>query len=328
MEFRTVIEPVGSAAKISYQTPVMLTGSCFAGEMGDMLAKGRMNVLVNPFGVLYNPASVARQFELLMSGYTFSGEDLRIHDGKYLSFDHGTAFSGRDASKVADHINFVSEEAGKFLAKAGFLFITFGTARVFRWKETGRIVSNCHKIPQSEFIRELLSIEAVSGIWINLLKKLKDFNPGIEVVFTVSPVRHWKDGAHGNQVSKAVLLLAIEEIVNAIEYASYFPSYEFLLDDLRDYRFYAPDMLHPSGLASDYIGSHFRETYFDSKTRQAYNDISGVILARKHRIEGSDKNDLNRFYRIMLSKIGRLEEKYPFADLSGDRNYFEELAGK
>lgn len=327
MKFRTVIEPVASATKISYKTSVMLTGSCFACEMGDMLAEGRMNVLVNPFGVLYNPASVARQFELLMSGYKFSKDDLNLHDGKYLSFDHGTAFSGKDPGKVTAYINSVSEEAGKFLAKAGILFITFGTARVFRWKETGRIVSNCHKIPQSDFMRELLNIETVAEIWINLLRKLKDFNPGIKVVFTVSPVRHWKDGPHGNQISKAVLLLAIEEIVNGIDYAGYFPSYELLLDDLRDYRFYADDMLHPSALAADYIGSYLRETYFDSKTLQAYKEIRGVALARKHRIEGSESHDLNSFSRIMLSKIGRLEEKYPFADLSGDRNYFEKLEG-
>ena len=327
MDFRTVIEPVASDTKISYESAVMLTGSCFAGEMGDMLAAGRMNVLVNPFGVLYNPASVARQFELLISGYRFSNSDLNLHSGKYLSLDHGTVFSGTDPGKVTEHINSVSEAAGKFLAAADFLFITFGTARVFRWKETGKIVSNCHKIPQSAFIRELLNIEAVAEIWINLLRKLKDFNPGIKVVFTVSPVRHWKDGAHGNQVSKAVLLLAIEEIVNAVDYAGYFPSYELLLDDLRDYRFYASDMLHPSALAADYIGSYFRETYFDNKTLQAYTDIRGVTIARKHRIEGSENHDLNSFSRIMLNKIDRLVEKYPFANLSDDRNYFEKLAG-
>ncbi|MCA1756076.1 MAG: GSCFA domain-containing protein, partial [Bacteroidales bacterium] len=309
----------------TYETPVMFTGSCFAAEMGEMLSGGRMKTLVNPFGVLYNPASVARQFEALMSGYTFSKEDLICHNGKYLSLDHGTGFSNRDPVSVLDQINMKTKMAAEFLGDAGFLFITFGTARVFRWNKTGRIVSNCHKIAPDNFTRELLSVEAVAESWISLLKKLKEFNPGINVIFTVSPVRHWKDGAHGNQVSKAVLLLAIEKIIEAIDFAGYFPSYELLLDDLRDYRFYSADMLHPTTLAADYIGAFFRETFFDIKTIQIFREVSSIALAGKHRTAGMDTDDIAGFSRIMLGKISILQEKYPFVNLSGDRNYFESL---
>lgn len=328
MDLRTVINPVASEERISYKTPVMFTGSCFAGEMGEMLSEGRMKILVNPFGVLYNPASVARQFEILMSGYTFSKEDLICHNGKYLSLDHGTGFSHRDPGSVVDHINMKSKMAAEFLENAGFLFITFGTARVFRWNKTGRIVSNCHKISPGNFTRELLSVETVAESWISLLKKFKDFNPGIRVIFTVSPVRHWKDGAHGNQVSKAVLLLAIEKIIETIDFAGYFPSYELLLDDLRDYRFYSDDMLHPSTMAADYIGAFFRETFFDGKTKQIYREVSSISLAGKHRTAGMDNLDIVDFSGIMLGKIRRLEEKYPFVNLTGDREYFESLATK
>jgi hypothetical protein len=325
MELRTVINPIAAEERITYQTPVMFTGSCFAGEMGEMLTEGRMKVLVNPSGVLYNPVSVARQFEVLVSQYKYCIDDLISYQGRYISFDHGTAFSDRNPDKVLGRINSTVSEAGKFLKSSGFLFVTFGTARVFRWIKTGGVVSNCHKIPQNEFTREIISVEDIAENWILLLKRLKEFNPGIRVIFTVSPVRHWKDGAHGNQVSKSVLLLAIEKIIEAIDFAGYFPSYELLLDDLRDYRFYSADMLHPSKLATDYIGAFFRETYFDGKTKQTYREVSSVALAGKHRTAGIDKQDLIDFSGIMLGKISRLEEKYPFIDLSADRGYFESL---
>lgn len=325
MDLRTVIDPVPSKERITYKTPVMFTGSCFAAEMGAMLSEGRMKILVNPFGVLYNPASVARQFEILTSGYTYSKQDLICHNGKYLSLDHGTGFSDRDPGSVVDKVNMNSGKAAEFLGNTGFLFITFGTARVFRWNKTGRIVSNCHKIPPDNFTRELLSVDSIAESWISLLTRLKHFNPGIRVIFTVSPVRHWKDGAHGNQISKAVLLLAIEKIIEAVDYAGYFPSYELLLDDLRDYRFYSADMLHPSTLAADYIGAFFRKTFFDSRTIQIYREISSVALAGKHRTAGMGSQDIMDFSRIMLGKISMLEEKYPFVNLSGDRDYFESL---
>lgn len=325
MQLRTVINPETSQDRISYDTPVMFTGSCFAGEMGEMLADGRMKVMVNPSGVLYNPVSVARQFEVLTSQYIYGHDDLISYQGRYISFDHGTAFSDRDPEKVLEKINSSAAEAGEFLRHAGFLFVTFGTARVFRWEKRGRIVSNCHKIPQKEFSRELISVEDIAENWILLLKRLKDFNPGIRVIFTVSPVRHWKDGAHGNQVSKAVLLLAIERIIESVGFAGYFPSYELLLDDLRDYRFYAADMLHPSKPATDYIGEFFRETFFDSKTRQIYREVSSVALAGKHRTAGMDNQDLAEFSTIMIGKISQLEKKYPFVDLSADRDYFQSL---
>lgn len=325
MQLRTVINTEPAQERISYETPVMFTGSCFAGEMGEMLTAGRMKVMVNPSGVLYNPVSVARQFEVLVSQYRYSLDDLISYQGRYISFDHGTAFSDRSPERVLEKINNTVAEAGEFLKSAGFLFVTFGTARVFRWIKTGRIVSNCHKIPQKEFDREIISVEDIAENWIVLLKRLRDFNPGIRVIFTVSPVRHWKDGAHGNQVSKSVLMLAIEKIIDAIGFAGYFPSYELLLDDLRDYRFYSADMLHPSTVATDYIGEFFRDTYFDNKTRQIYGEVSSIALAGKHRTAGMDKQDLTDFSGIMLGKISRLEDKYPFVDLSADRDYFQAL---
>jgi hypothetical protein len=325
MKFRTEIEAKSGKYEIDYNSPVMLIGSCFASEIGTYFSNAKMDVMVNPFGMLYNPASVAHGIKLITEGRHFTKDDLHYFNNKYLSFYHGTGFSSPDRQKALDGINEKFDEAGSFLQGAEYLFITFGTARVYRWKKNGKIVSNCHKMNDSEFERELLSVDVISKLWSSLIKDLRLFNKKLKIIFTVSPVRHWKDGAHGNQVSKSVLVLAIEDLLSNDPLLGYFPSYELLLDDLRDYRFYNQDMLHPSPDAVKYIWNKFRDTYFSDSTVQAYDEIEKVVNATRHRFISDNKEEIKDFCNNMLTRITTLSNKYSFLSFSSEVNHFNNI---
>jgi hypothetical protein len=325
MELRTVIKSDPSPYRISYKDPAIFIGSCFAASIGKKFETGHMPVMINPSGTVYNPVSVCNTLDTITSGRTYKISDLYNYKGTWLSFNHFTDFSSEDPEKVLDKINRKSEEAGKFIENARFLFITFGTARVYRWKHTGKIVSNCHKIPASEFTNELLSVRAIVSLWKNQLERLNSLFPDLKVVFTVSPVRHWKDGAHGNQVSKSVLFLAVEELMSHPSKPGYFPAYELLIDDLRDYRFYEDDMLHPSAVAIDYIWDAFSECYFDAKTKKLWLEISAITKAMLHKIQSASGIEISKFATSMLAKTEALESREKAINLEKEKAYFKNL---
>jgi hypothetical protein len=303
----------------------MLLGSCFAAEIGARFREGRMPVMVNPFGVLYNPESVAESIRLAIDGTQFVESDLDYYNKRYLSFYHGTSFSGSELSSVLSGVNRSLAEMSEFLKQTRVLSVTFGTAWIYKWKQTGRVVSNCHKIPSSNFSRSLLSPENISHVWKELLEKLRTFNPELELVFTVSPVRHLKDGFHENQVSKSVLHLAIKDLMETDARTGYFPSYEIVLDELRDYRFYADDMIHPSAMAVDYIWEKFTGCYFAEETLDIFKKVSSVDRARSHRFMTDNESERSSFRQTMLSKISKLSADYPFIDFRDDIEYFKSI---
>jgi len=325
MELRTIVKADPSSDRITYDDPVIFIGSCFAASMGKQLENGRMPVMINPSGTVYNPVSVCNTLDTITSGRKYMITDLHNSKGTWLSFNHYTDFSSDDPQNVLDRINNRSEEAGKFITDARFLFVTFGTSRVYRWKESGKIVSNCHKIPASEFKNEILSVSEVVILWKNQLDRLRSLYPGLKVIFTISPVRHWKDGAHGNQVSKSVLFLAIEELLNHPSKPGYFPAYEIVMDDLRDYRFYGDDMLHPSASAIDYIWNTFSDCYLDSITKKLWMEISSITRAMEHKIQSPSKSEISRFAKNMLTKIEAVEKKQQAIRLDRERAYFSAL---
>jgi hypothetical protein len=218
--------------------------------------------------------------------------------------------------------------ARKFIAGARFLFVTFGTARVYRWKQTGEIVSNCHKIPAAYFSHELLKVRDIVSSWNKLLNILKSQNPDIKVTFTISPVRHWKDGAHGNQVSKSILFLAVEELLNHPSKPAYFPAYELVMDDLRDYRFYDNDMLHPSSTAVDYIWKAFSDCYFDVRTRELWKEVSGISKAVSHKIQSDSNGEIKKFAETILLRINKISKNNPSLNLNKEKRYFLNLLKK
>ncbi len=271
MQFRTPIDIPHTQHELSYNDHFLLLGSCFSDSIAQKLAEHAFRVSANPFGTLYNPLSIARMIEVLTDNYQLSIINYQFSAGLYHSFLHHGRFSHADR-EVFEHNITESIRAGQqAIQNATTLIITFGTAWVY--ERNGEVVSNCHKLPDKEFTRRRLTVKEIVSVWQPIVEKFAA--QGKRLIFTVSPIRHKRDGFHENQLSKSTLLLAIETlqhlslpIKEASKEAEYFPSYEIVLDELRDYRFFAEDMLHPSPIAVDYIWQRFTETYFSPATRE------------------------------------------------------------
>ena len=325
MKFRTVINLDPAQRIITYKDNVLLIGSCFASYIGEQLQIRKMPVMINPAGTVYNPISVLNTLNALISLKTTTVEELHYNNGDWFSFNHYTDFSSDDKVLLLNKINENNLRAGNFFRNARFLFITFGTARVYRLKETGKIVANCHKLPASKFDNELLNTDEIVKVWMELLDNISAFNPGLKIIFTISPVRHWKDGAHGNQVSKAILFLAIEELMKHKSGPSYFPAYEIQMDDLRDYRYYDDDMLHPSSSAIEYIWEKFSSVYFDRGTAELQSEVLKITRALSHRFITDSPKKKRTFAEIMLGQISEIESRTSQIDFSAEKNYFRSL---
>jgi hypothetical protein len=310
--YRTIIEPKASEYKIGYETPILFMGSCFTENIGDKMGDLKFPVLINPFGVLYNPASVRSGLEILLDKRDFNEKDLHFHNERWFSFYHDTEFSNVDKDTCLNKINSSVNDARKHLRDAKYLVITFGTAWTYNYLKTGNVVSNCHKIPAKEFERVRLGVEDIFVQWAKLINRIEDLNPDLKIIFTVSPVRHWKDGAVQNQLSKSTLILAINQLKRIFDNVEYFPAYEIMMDDLRDYRFYADDMLHPSKVGVDYIWDHFQKTYFETKTRSIIEEVNKVVLAENHRPFNSESESYRRFIENTENSKKELQSKYPF----------------
>jgi len=312
MTLRTTFNIEPSSEKISYFTPVLFTGSCFALETGRRMEEVKMKVLINPFGTVYNPVSAGNTLDIIMERRLFGIEDLLRYDNLYHSFYHNTEFSSDNPDLSLEKINKSIIEAHDFLKEASFLFITFGTAWVYRLKENGMIVSNCHKLPSYYFIEELLTVKTIYEFWMPLLDRLKNFNSRLKTIFTVSPVRYLKEGAHGNQVSKSVLFLAIENLLSHPSSPYYFPAYELVMDDLRDYRFYDEDMIHPSAFAIKYIWKKFSDTYFSEITQKIVQRVEQLLNDFKHKPMHPESEEYKEFLLHIQHRKEQLLSDFPF----------------
>lgn len=303
----------------SYEDTIVLLGSCFAENMGKKLEENKFRVDINPFGTLYNPASVKEALNRLLQPEAFTASDLFYREGAYHSFAHHSRFSSTSEKECLDRINTRLFSSAKNLLKANRLIITLGTAFVYKLRSTGKIVSNCHKMPEKMFCRERLTVQEIVENWQKILAALWKQNPELKILFTVSPIRHWKDGAHGNQLSKATLLLSVEALQQLYpEQIAYFPAYEIMMDELRDYRFYADDMLHPSPLAIDCIWNRFVESSLTKETQEllkAWNEIQKAI---RHKPFQPESEAYKRFISQTLLKMERINEKFPFFDLTNE----------
>lgn len=319
MELLTKVAVQAPTQKPEHHHPVMFLGSCFATSIGERFVKYKFPSLVNPFGVVYNPVSVANALNLLMSDEPLPDNALFEYDGLWHSFYHHSSFSSKSREACLEKIENERNYASGFLKSAEWLFITFGTSWVFEHQQSSLIVSNCHKIPASEFTRFRLNSDEIVAQYKELLVKLSVFNPALKVVFTVSPVRHWKDGAHGNQLSKAVLLLAVEQLCEWFSSASYFPSYEIVMDELRDYRFYAPDMLHMGEQAIEYIWHRFSEKWFSRDTQNTLKKVEEVLRAVEHKPFNPDSETYVLFLENLMKKINDLENRYTYLDFYAEK---------
>jgi hypothetical protein len=315
-DFRTIIDLNPSSFQISHKSKILFAGSCFTDNIGQRMKELSFRVKINPFGVVYNPLSLLNSLGILLDGDEFTGEDLEFRNELWFSWDHHSSFSNPDKEDSLKQINQEIKISSKQLRKADFLLVTFGTSWVYRLKKNGEIVSNCHKVPEKEFDRMLLSADDIANSWKAFIPELLKKNKDLKIIFTISPVRHWKDGAHGNQLSKASLLLAIDELCSAFpENTEYFPAYEILLDELRDYRFYADDLLHPNSQAIDYIWKQFEKVYFGKQTIEINKEIRKLIQARNHRVYNENTDAHKKFLKKISKDTQQLAKKYPFLDL-------------
>jgi len=326
MKFRTEVEIPEFKKKLSYRQQSLMVGSCFAENIGVYLRERGLPVIVNPFGILYNPFSIANCLEMLMIQKKFTADDLFCSNGLYNSFSHHSRFSGTGVDAVLEQMNFGASEASGYLKNGSHLFITFGTAWVFQYKQSGKVVSNCHKLPATNFNHNRLSVDQITDIWIPLIEQIKSLNPEIRLIFTVSPIRHLKDGAHANQISKSTLLLAIETLITFFgnELISYFPSYEIQLDELRDYRFYARDMAHPGEMALEYIREKFVKAILDSEAQVIINEFEKLIQALNHKPFNFNEPAYITFVQTQIGRIEQLQTKYPFIDFHPMLKKFDE----
>lgn len=316
MEFYTRIAIPRSSFTFTHEGLTMLLGSCFVENMGKNLEKNKFSIDLNPFGILYNPSSIANAIRHLIQPSEFTSKDLFLKEGIYHSFLHHSRFSSSSECECLERINKQINLSSQHLRTANRMIITFGTAWVYQFKETSQVVSNCHKLPDRLFTRKILSTQEIIDEWQVLLQQLWKLNPELKILFTVSPIRHWKDGAHGNQLSKATLLLAIDKLQQTYpEQISYFPSYEIMIDELRDYRFYADDLLHPSMQAIAYIWERFSESMFSSKTILLLKEWEELLKAVQHKPFQPNSEAYKRFLSQTLLKMEDFQKRYPFFDI-------------
>lgn len=317
IKLRTEVDLPPFKTKMGYRHHTVMMGSCFTENIGNWLQKLCFPVTVNPFGILYNPASVANSLNLLISGKVFSGQDLFFFNGLYNSFSHHSRFSHPDSQTALSMINAEARRAADDLTKCKHLFITLGTAWVFKHRTLGEVVSNCHKLPASTFERYRLSVNEIVALWTDKIDKLLVMNPDLHVIFTVSPIRHLKDGAHENQLSKSTLLLSVDAIISHYgnKVISYFPSYELLLDELRDYRFYAPDMTHLNETALEFIREKFAGSVIDAEALSISAELEKMLPALEHRPFNKNEPGYGIFIEKQLEKINNIQNKYPFVDM-------------
>lgn len=320
--FRTLVKIGPSRDKIRYTDGLLLLGSCFTGYIGSRLLELHFNAMVNPSGVLFNPSSIARTIRRIHAGELYHENELGFCRDLWFSFDHHTSFSHPDKATCLEMINREAGKAHLQLGQSRFLFVTFGTAWVFRLLETGKIVTNCHKRPASHFERILLSPEEIMLEYKELISELRQAHPDLQVIFTVSPVRHLGDGMQENQLSKSILILAANELASSMESCHYFPAYEIMMDDLRDYRFYEPDMVHPNQLAIGYIWKVFTGIFMDKETVTAAEEVDKLRKAFIHKPLHPEGKEYRLFCESQLKKLAGLKELYPFLDLSAEEARF------
>lgn len=284
IDFSTRIDIPATDISIDHTTGVMLFGSCFSENIGLKLMRYKFQVDVNPFGILYNPFSISSAIRRILSANSFSPSELIYHHELYHSLMHHGHFSAVDQQNCLHNISHRFENAVATIQQTDLFLVTFGSAYVYQLKESGEIVGNCHKLPADRFDRFRLSVEQIVEEWSEVISLLATLNPAAKLLFTVSPVRHWKEGAHENQLSKATLHLAIDALQKQYgRHVGYFPAYEVMMDELRDYRFYEEDMVHPSSLAIDHIWDFFSETYFSEETRRINKEWTPIMRALDHR---------------------------------------------
>ncbi|MBO7513653.1 MAG: GSCFA domain-containing protein [Fibrobacter sp.] len=324
MNFFTKIDIPVANFKIDYTSHLAFFGSCFADNISALFAERKFNVLANPFGTVYNPVSLASQIKAIADGKFFGEDDVFQDtrcDGLWHCWDAHSSLSGKTKEECIGKLNAAATQARDFLQKASVIFITLGSAFVYYLKNSGKPAANCHRQDPRQFERRLISVEEAAEAIQRIVALLRDMNRDARIVFTVSPIRHLGDGAHGNNLSKATVLLAIQKEIAA----EYFPSYEIVMDELRDYRFYSDDMIHLSRTAEEYIFERMVETYCNERTRGDIVAVEKFLKSANHRIVDVDSHATQEFKKKLASQAAELEKQIPGLDLAQEKDNCKKL---
>ena len=302
--FRTTFPIPPSSNKISLDSQILTVGSCFADVVGNQLRDNKLDILVNPFGTLFNPLSI---FKILSPSYTQADERLYVENQKmWFHYDFHSQFISNSKGNLEAQINQTLYAINSLLPTTNHLIITFGTAFIYRLINPQIYVANCHKMPNNLFEKELLSVKDICKGFAILYKELKEINPDLKIVLTVSPVRHTKDGIPENQVSKSILRAACHYLITDYENVAYFPSYEVMMDDLRDYRFYKPDLIHPNEVAEQYIFEQFAEAYFDDNLKDFIKEWASIQTSLNHRPFNEKSENHQAFLKKLLGDLMKI----------------------
>jgi hypothetical protein len=319
MKLRTELPAFKALFDINYQTPTLGIGSCFVENIGEKMKQRRFPFHQNPFGIVYNPLSMAAQLDILTTEKRFVESDLVEINGLYHSWLHHGCFSEETVEGTLNGINSAIDKARLFLQNTNRLFLTFGSATVYQLKETQKVVANCHKAPPPYFDRRRLSVEEIVAVFTPIFEQLSTQHVDLQIILTVSPIRHLRDGLIENNLSKATLLLAAAALAQKFPNVTYFPAYELVMDDLRDYRFFERDMMHPTEQAVDYIWDYFSHAYFSEETKNVMREVEKINAMQAHRpINGADTEGVKKFQQALSLKVKELEMRFSFLQLSTD----------
>ncbi|WP_338408762.1 GSCFA domain-containing protein [uncultured Flavobacterium sp.] len=315
MNFTTKIPISKTNFPIDYSSKIVSLGSCFAVNMAEKFDYFKFQNSCNPFGILFHPLAIEKLIKFAVSGNQFTEQDVFFYNESWHCFDVHSDLSNSSKEELITHLNTIVQSTHRLLSESTHIIITYGTSWAYRNIETNQIVANCHKVPQKEFIKEILSVQSVEKSIHNTIDLIEKINPDCKIIFTVSPVRHLKDGFVENNVSKSNLLVAIYQQLQTDHCkltTEYFPSFEILMDELRDYRFYAEDMLHPNTVAIDYIWQRFSETTISQESHSIMKEVESIQKGLSHRPFNPNSASHLKFGVELAQKIININSRYPF----------------
>lgn len=321
--FRTEFSIDPLSKPLSYPGKIVGIGSCFAQHMGARLSDHKFGNVLNPTGIMFNPISCASTLKWIWGIEIWSPDHLLKYENRWHSLDHHSRFSHESKEAVAHHIQKALAEAQAVVSGIQTLILTWGSAWVYRWKDTGRVVANCHKIPASFFEKKLLSVEEIVSCYEPLFAHIQQHSPACQMILTVSPIRHWKDGVIQNQESKATLRLAVKALQKQFPSLYYFPSYELMMDDLRDYRFYEADMIHPNPIALTYIWERFKQACIHPQCYGLMDRIHKIQQALAHRPLNPQSDGYKKHVKKVLNWIETLESEEVWLNFESERRRVE-----
>jgi len=330
MQFQVPINIKPPETRINYRDKILLTGSCFTEHIGNSLSELKFSLLQNPNGILFDPRSVCNSLISYIENKPYKKEDLFYLNEVWNSWEHHSRFSNINVDETLKGINESQTQAYNFLKQADWLIITLGSS--FSYKLTdeadkasslkGEGVANCHRAPSQWFNKHLLSIDEIISLLDTMYHRLNQFNRKLKIIFTISPVRHIRDGVIENNRSKARLIEAVHHMVNKFSGLYYFPAYELVIDVLRDYRFYDIDMVHPNYPATEFVMEKFKENFIDEESQQLIEEVKKIVIARKHKAFQPETNAHKAFLKAHLYKTKELQAKYPFLNFKDELEYF------